>query len=938
MVETAGNYKRLFLLDTMSLVFRGYYVFVKNPLRTKTGLNTSAIFGFMNILTELLNREQPTYIAAIMESREPVVREQVFKDYKAHRPPPPEPVRIAIPYIDNLLDALGIEKVEVSGWEADDVMASLAVRAATEGFTVYMVTSDKDMEQIVSDRIFIYKPARESTARYEKVGVKEVREKWGVKEPAQVADVLALMGDSVDGVPGVPGIGEKRAKELIGQFGSVEGVYENLHLLSGTLRATLERHRQEAFLSKKLTVLACHLPVEWAPERFRRKPMNRQRVRELLAELEFKSIARRLLGEELQPVKLALFSEQVPSAHIHQTIQQTFTVAPTPRPQTIATLHTVSHTYLLVTTDEQLQAVLRQMEGATRISMDVETSSTNPHLAQLAGISLSWEPFHACYIPFAGDEEWQATVRERLGRLLTDPSVEKVGQNVKYDVVVLRWHGFEVCGPFFDTMVADWLLNPEERHNMDALALRYLNYKPIPISAVIGERSAGQLTMLDLPPEKIKDYACEDADVTLRLYEPLRKELIAAHLWKLFSEVEMPLLEVLADMELTGVAVDREWLRQYDVELAEEMQALEEEIYRLADTRFNIASQQQLANVLFVRLGIEHGGKRTPTGQLSTSSLVLEKLVDKHPIIRKVLEWREVQKLKSTYVTSLLELIHPRTGRIHTIFNQTGTATGRLSSSSPNLQNIPIRTEKGQRLRRAFIAGSDEYLLCSLDYSQIELRIIASFSGDEALIEAFRNGRDIHTETAMRLFGVSEKEVSPAMRRLAKSVNFGIIYGISAHGLAQQLNISRSEAQKLIDRYFTTYRKVKQYIDTVVEEARQKGYVRTMLGRRRFLPNINSPNPALRAYAERNAINTPIQGTASDIIKVAMVHIHRWLKQNGCRTRLLVQIHDELLFELHRSEQEIVPHLKHLMETAFPLEVPVVVEAGIGTSWLEAHS
>ncbi|NPA34965.1 MAG: DNA polymerase I [Chlorobi bacterium] len=926
-----GQPKRAFLLDAMSLLFRGYYAFIRNPLRTKKGLDTSAIYGFVNILVELIRRENPDLIIAVFESEAPTFRHKMVRDYKATRPEAPEAIKVAIPYVLQILKAMNIPVVQVEGYEADDVIATLAKKLSKQGYLVYVVTSDKDLAQIVNDKVKLYRPS--NRGGYEVWDRQKVKEEWGV-EPDLIPDVLALMGDKVDNIPGVPGIGKKTAVQLVSQYGTIEDIYENLDGIPEKWRKKLEGHKEQALLSKKLILLNDEVEIDSIPLSW--GPIHKDEIARLFDELEFRRLKERLIGESATPSlfsKLQESSEQSTEKKSDTTSFKSRTLFDPSLFTAKRTIKTENVEYFLVKDASHLQEVINELMEYPVFAIDTETSAINPHEARLLGISLCARKGRAWYVAYPDNSRDREEFNKILEPLLQSDK-EKVGQNIKYDLVVLHRHGFPVKGPFFDTMIAHWLIDPEGKHNMDALARHYLNYDPISITALIGRKGSRQKSMAELTPEQIKDYAAEDADITLQLRQPLIYELQTKKLDRLFYEVEMPLLEVLTMMELTGIAIDTKWLLELDDKWGKELFDLQEKIYSVAKTRFNINSPKQLGEILFKHLKLPYPGKPTSTGAYSTSEKILNKLRGKHEIIDLIFEYRELSKLKSTYVAGLLK--HVRNGRVHTNFNQAGTVTGRLSSSNPNVQNIPVRTERGREIRRAFIA-SEGYHILSMDYSQIELRIIASLSEDENLIQAFLDERDIHSETAMKMFNVKPDEITPELRRRAKAINFGIIYGISAHGLAEQLKISRTEANEIIRKYFEAYPKVKQYIEEVIAFAREHGYVETIMGRRRYLPDIWSRNPTVRGHAERNAINTPIQGSAADIIKTAMNRIHKFLKEGGYKTKLLLQVHDELIFDLHKDEEDIVPKLKELMETAVQLRVPLKVDVGIGDSWAEAH-
>jgi DNA polymerase-1 len=893
--------RELYLIDGSALAYKSYFAFARNPLTNSKGENTSAVFGFTRSLLKILDEQKPTYLAVVFDRPEPTFRHRDFAEYKIQRAPMPPEMAAQLPRIKEVVEALRVAIVEVPGFEADDVIATLARRAAEQGFSVTIVSGDKDLAQLVNERIRLYNP-RKGGEESEILDASAVREKLGVP-PEKIPDLLALAGDSVDNIPGVKGIGPKTAEKLLQQFGSLEAIYENLEAVQPErIRALLREQEAEARLSKRLATVATDVPIELKLEDVRVGDPDRARLVELFRELEFHSLLERF----------------VPSSAASE-----------------------DHDYRILRTRAELERLVEELRQAGTFALDLETTSLDPLRARIVGFSFAWRWGAACYLPLRGPsgsriELTEEEVLAKLRPVLEDPSLRKVGQNMKYDLLVLRRSGIELRGMYFDTMVAAYLLNPSERqHNLDSLSLEYLNYKKIPTSSLIGKRGKEQLSMDQVAVEMVGEYACEDADITWRLYRTLEPKLREAGLEKLFHEVEMPLVEVLADMEYTGVKLDLEYLREMSRQLESDLRALEERIYAVAGERFNINSPQQLGRVLFERLKLP-ARRRTKTGY-STDVRVLEELAGQHELPRLLLEYRQLAKLKSTYVDALPQMVNPRTGRVHTSYNQTITATGRLSSSEPNLQNIPIRTEIGRQIRRAFIPSSEDHVLLDADYSQIELRIMAHLSGDRRLRESFERDEDVHTRTAALIFGLEPEEVTPEHRRRAKEVNFGILYGMGPYGLAQRLGISPEEAQRFITGYFATYPKVHDFILETIQRARRHRFVTTLLNRRRYLPDILSENVRVREFAERTAINTPIQGTAADLIKVAMVRIWRELRKRGLKTKMILQVHDELVFDVPKEELEEVKELVRTeMESAIHLDVPVKVEIGVGRNWLEA--
>ncbi|BEG62879.1 DNA polymerase I [Coprobacter fastidiosus] len=923
--------KKLFLLDAYALIYRSYYAFIKNPRINSKGVNTSAIFGFVNTLEDVLKKENPSHIAVGFDPSGPTFRHEAYELYKAQREETPEVIRQSVPIIKEIIKAYNIPIIEVPGFEADDVIGTLAKLAEKEGFDTYMMTPDKDYGQLVSPHIFIYKP-KFGGGDFEVRGVEEIKQKFSIERPEQVIDILGLMGDASDNIPGCPGVGEKTAIKLVNEFGSIENLLCCTDQLKGALRKKVEENKQQIEFSKFLATIKTDVPIIFNEKELLREAINEIRLREIFEELEFRNLADRVLGTTVNkttvsktPIQASLF-DVFPDEN---TEEEKYSI--------LSELKTIEHDYQIIDNENKISDLITELENAEYFAFDTETTGIDPISAELVGMSFALQENKAFYVPIPTERDKANQLVNKFKNALENTNSLKIGQNIKYDYIVLRNYGITVKGKFFDTMVAHYLLQPEQRHNMDYLAEIYLKYKTVHIEELIGPKGKNQLSMRQVPIEKISEYAAEDADITLKLKNVFEKELKKEGLEPLFYSIEMPLIRVLAEMEITGVRVDTEALRQSSILLTEKVLQLEQEIYQLAGTEFNVSSARQVGEVLFERLKIDEKAKKTKTGQYSTTEEILEKLRSKHPIVGKILEQRGVKKLLSTYVNALPELINPKTGKIHTSFNQTVTATGRLSSSNPNLQNIPIRDSEGREIRRAFIPD-DRCLFFSADYSQIELRIMADLSEDPNMIEAFTSGKDIHAATAAKIYKIPIEEVTPNMRRKAKTANFGIIYGISVFGLSDRLNIPRSEAKELINGYFETYPHIKEYMDKSIQIAREKGYVETISGRKRMLPDINSKNSIVRGYAERNAINAPIQGSAADIIKIAMVRIFDRFEKNGLKARMILQVHDELNFSVPENEIEIVEHIvKEEMENAYQLKVPLIADSGIGKNWLEAH-
>lgn len=912
---------KLFILDAMALLYRAFYAMAKNPRINSKGMNTGAILGFTNTLYEVLQKENPTHIVVAFDMQAPTLRHDEFEAYKANRQAMPEDLAASIPWVKDIVRAFNIPIVEKEGYEADDVIGTLALKAAAQGMMVYLMSSDKDLGQLVNERILLYRPGRFG-GENEILGPAEVCQKFGISQPAQIIDLLAIMGDSSDNIPGVKGIGEKGALELITQFGSLENIFENLDKISKPkLRTLLLEQREQALQSKRLATIITDVPIEFDLQSFRRREPDIPRLKALFNELEFRTLARRIFNEPSDG-QLTLFEE--PPEELEKPWLQN--------------IHNTPHKYLVADTPEKIREVFDQLMQSKEFCFDTETTGTDANNCELVGLSFAIKPHHAWYIPCPPDYNQTLEILAMLKPAFDNSNILKVGQNMKFDLTVLHYYDIDPSGPFFDTMLAHYVLEPEQRHNMDYLARVYLNYEPVSIETLIGQKGTRQGNMRDVDLSLIKEYAAEDADITLQLKGKLAPLLPEAGAERLFNDIEMPLMPVLTSMEIQGIKIDVGNLRQFSRELEKDLALIENEIYQLAGEKFNISSPKQLGVILFEKLKIDDKPKLTATKQYATGEDVLEKLAGKHPIVEKILDYRELIKLKSTYVDTLPQMINPRTGRIHTSYNQAVTATGRLSSTNPNLQNIPVRTERGREIRKAFIPRNPDYILLAADYSQIELRIIAHLSGDQAMQDAFRFGFDIHAATAAKIFKVPIEEVTREQRRAAKSVNFGIVYGISAYGLSQNIGISKKEAQLIIDEYFRQYPGIKAYMEKSISQAREKGYVETIMGRRRYLPDINSANANMRGFAERNAINTPIQGSAADMIKIAMINIHRELRNRNLNSWMVLQVHDELVFDVKRSELDIVKHLVHeLMKNALPLNVPVEVDINTGENWLEAH-
>lgn len=941
------NNKKLFLLDAFALIYRAYFAFANNHRINSKGLNTSAVLGFTNTLLEVLKKEKPTHIAVVFDTPEQTVRHIEFTEYKANREEMPEDLALAIPYIIKVIEGFNIPVISKAGFEADDVIGTLAKLAEKQGFTTYMMTPDKDYGQLVSENIFIYKPARMGNGA-EIMGTAEVCKKWDIQNVAQLIDILGLMGDKIDNIPGIPGVGEKTAIQLVKDFGTIENLLQNTDKLKGKLKEKVELNKEMAIQSKWLATIICDVPVELDEKALEIEEPNREALRELFTELEFRRLAEQILGEPLAAAAEVLKSpavkikksdpDQIDMFGV-ETEVEVFAQEAVDAPKNFITLKDVAHSYQLVDTKEKRSALIAELLQQQEVCFDTETTGLDTHTAELVGLSFAYKTGEAFYIPVPQDQTEAQLIVDEFKPIFENENSTLIGQNIKYDLSILRKYNVQLKGKLFDTMVAHFLIQPEMRHNMNVLAETYLNYSPVSIETLIGKKGKGQLNMRDVALEDIKEYASEDADITFQLKNKFEGMMTEPNTKKLFEEIEIPLITVLAAMEEEGISLDKNALKELSVELEKDILIVEKEIQQLGGTAFNVSSPKQVGEILFDVLQIAEKPKKTKTGQYATGEEVLAKLAGKHEIVGKILDYRELVKLKNTYVDTLPELVNSQTNRIHTSYNQVVAVTGRLSSDNPNLQNIPIRTERGREIRKAFVARNENYILLSADYSQIELRIIAELSKDEGMIEAFQSGQDIHKATAAKVYNISLEEVTADMRRNAKMVNFGIIYGISAFGLSERLNIPRKEAANIIENYFEKYPRIKAYMDESIEQAREKGYVETIMGRRRYLRDINSSNHTVRGYAERNAINSPIQGSAADMLKIAMINIQKDFISMGIKSKMLLQVHDELVFDVLKEELDIVkPIIESRMKNAIPgLVIPMEVGMGVGKNWLEAH-
>ncbi len=937
--------KKLFLLDGMALIYRAFFAFSQNPRITSYGLNTNAMFGFVNTLMDVLNKQKPTHVAVVFDTSAPTERHEVYEAYKAHREKMPEDLSKSIPYIFKIIEAFNIPVITLDGYEADDIIGTIALRDGSPDCQVFMMTPDKDFGQLVNDNVFIFKPARMGND-YEIMGVEEVKKKWEIDHIHQVIDILAIWGDAVDNIPGIPGMGEKTAKKLIKEYGSLENILENTNQFKGKQLENLINFKEQAILSKHLATININVPIDHRLDDYCLKEFNKDAIRELFAELEFRNLTKRVLGEDVVPVK-SVVNQQQPSFDLfNQPKEEDLKPKETPSKapvdfeeneeennfEALNSIQNTIHDYKTITNQQEkldlIQTILTQKE----FCFDTETNGLDVLNCKIIGLALSYQKGTGFYVPIQKAEDLN------VFKPIFESSILKIAQNLKFDLQVLKSHGIDVQAPYYDTMLAHYIIEPDKRHNMDDLSRQYLQYNPVSIETLIGKKGKGQLEMSNIDIEKVTEYAAEDADVTFQLKQVLDQHLDNQNGKTLFEKVEMPLVPVLAAMEREGVNIDSQFLNDYSNKLGKEILESEKRIYEQAGEQFNIASPLQLGKILFEKLNLDPKAKKTKTGQYQTGEDVLQKLSSKSEIVKDILDFRGLQKLKSTYVDALPALVNPNTGRVHTTFNQSIAATGRLSSTNPNLQNIPIRTEQGREVRKAFIPRNEDFLILSADYSQIELRVIASMSEDEGMMDAFSKNIDIHSATAAKVFGVALEQVSKEQRYKAKSVNFGLIYGQGAFGLAENLGISRTEAKEIIDNYFEQFPGIKSYMETVKKKAQELGYVETLMGRRRYLRDINSANATVRAFAERNAINAPIQGTAADMVKLAMIKIHDMMQQQHLKSKLIIQVHDELVFDAHKSELELLTELvKTEMQNALMLKVPVIAEAGWGENWLVAH-
>ncbi|MGN6293672.1 MAG: DNA polymerase I [Chitinophagaceae bacterium] len=946
--------KKVFLLDAMALVFRAYYALIRSPRLTSKGKNTNAQFGFTNTLVELINKQKPSHMAVCFDTSAPTERHTDFEHYKANRQEAPEDIISAIPDIKAIITAFNIPCIELDGYEADDIIGTLSKQAEAAGYEVYMVTPDKDYGQLVSNNIKIYKPGYQG-GDVEVMGPEEVCAKWNIKDVAQVIDILGLMGDAVDNIPGIAGVGEKTAAKLLAEYGTLENVVEKADQIKGALGEKVRKGKEDALLSKKLATIITNVPVTFHEEDFRIKDLDKEKLKTVFADLEFKTLGKRLLGEEVSEVKTApegvqtdLFGNVIepPAAKATATAKAaTVSAAADTEEGTEGTvdknIHNTPHTYTAIEGDKAIKDLVAILSKHTEICFDTETTGIDANLVELVGLSFSVTPGEAFYVPCPADQQQTKHILSFFQPLFEDSKKIWIGQNTKYDLLVLKWYGMEITGKLFDTMLAHYVIEPDGKRSMDLLSNKFLGYEPVHIEELIGKKGKTQGNMRDVELDKITDYAAEDADITLQLKNVFTPMLKSKEVERVFEEVESPLVKVLVDMEFEGVKIDEGFLKDYSRELEKEAKAAEENVYQKAGVRFNLASPKQLGEVLFDKLKLDPSAKKTKTGQYQTGEDVLLKLAARgNQIVEDILAFRELTKLKSTYVDTLPELINPKTGRVHTTYGQAVAVTGRLASNNPNLQNIPVRTDRGKEIRKAFVPRDEKHIILSADYSQIELRIVASISGDVNMCDAFRKGTDIHTATASRVYNVLETEVTKEMRYKAKSVNFGIIYGQGAFGLADNLGISRTEAKEIIDNYKKQFPGIQQYMDNTINFAREHGYVQTLMGRKRWLKDINSANFTVRGFAERNAINSPIQGTAADMIKLAMQKVHAAMKKAKMRSKMILQVHDELLFDAVKEEvAELKPLILENMQSALPLpnEVPVIAECGEGNNWLAAH-
>jgi DNA polymerase-1 len=939
---------KLFLLDGMALIYRAHFAFITAPRITSYGLNTSAVFGLTNTILDLIKKQKPDYLGVVFDTEKPTERHIEFADYKAHREAMPEDLSTAIPYVFRMLECLDIPVITKDGFEADDIIGTLALEAGAKGIETYMMTPDKDFGQLVRHNVFIYKPPHlgNDFTILDEAGVKA---RWEIDDVSKVIDILGLWGDAVDNIPGIPGIGEKTAKKLIAEYGSMENIFANLDKFKGKQKENLTNFMEQGLLSKRLATINTKVPVKLEDYDLEIRDFNREKVEPFFLEMEFKTLGKRIFGENYgtaatvnEKGQISMFGvteekaggAAVKAAMVEVNIE---TEIETSNAVPYKTIDDTPHQYQTIATKEERESLLKNLFAKNSICFDTETTGTDANVAEIVGMSFSFENQKAFYIPLPEKWEEARAILEEFRPLFESEKIQKIGQNIKYDYMILQRYGIGLKGDLFDTMLAHYLIEPDQRHGMDALSEKYLRYSPVSIETLIGKRGK-QISFRDVPVDKATEYAAEDADVTWQLKNVLEKEKNFTEVKRVFDEVEMPLVKVLAHMEMEGVKIDANVLGVINKELQQDIKVLEQEIYNCCGEVFNIGSPRQLGVILFEKLKLDPKAKKTKTGQYQTGEDVLQYLAYEHEVAQKIMDYRQLEKLRGTYVDALPQMINPNTGRVHTSFNQAVAATGRLSSNNPNLQNIPIRTERGREVRKAFVPRDAGHILLSADYSQIELRIIAAMAHDESMIQAFADKIDIHTATASKVFGVPIAEVNKDMRRKAKSVNFGIIYGISAFGLAAQLGISRAEAKEIIETYFRQFPNIRNYMNEAIESARELGYVKTIMGRRRYLRDINSANATVRGFAERNAINAPIQGSAADMIKVAMINIHHELEKRGLQSKMVLQVHDELVFDVYKPELEEMKSLIHdKMVNAIPLNVIIEAEMGTGENWLEAH-
>lgn len=950
--------KKLFLLDALALVFRAYYALIRNPRVTSKGKNTNAQFGFTNTLIDLLNNQKPSHMAVCFDTAAPTERHTDFEDYKANRQEAPEDLILALPDIKRIIQGFNIPVMEVDGYEADDVIGTLSKQAAAAGYEVYMVTPDKDYGQLVNDKVKIYKPGYQG-GDVEIMGPEEVCAKWSIKDVNQVIDVLGLMGDAVDNIPGIPGVGEKTAAKLLAEYETLENVLANADKIKGKLGEKVAAGKDLAILSKKLATIITNAPVEFHEEDFKVKDWDKEKLKEVFADLEFKTLGKRLLGDEFtitvaqkgngfiekeqpQGVQTDLFGNIIEPAPKKE--DKAAKEEPEADGETVVTagknIYNTEHHYTAVQDAVAVKELVELLSGHDEICFDTETTGIDANDCELVGMSFSIKPHEGYYVPCPANQDETKKILKQFASLFADESKTWIGQNIKYDLLVMKWYGVELKGNLFDTMLAHYVIEPDGKRSMDMLSAQYLGYEPVHIEELIGKKGKGQGTMRDVEIDKIKDYAAEDADITLQLKQVFLPQLKEKEVERVFYEVENPLVKVLTDMEFEGIKIDEGFLQDYSRILEKDAKTAEEAVYKTAGVRFNLGSPKQLGEVLFEKLKLDPKAKKTKTGQYATGEDVLLKLAANNPIVEDILAYRELTKLKSTYVDALPQLINKKTGRVHTTYGQAVAVTGRLASNNPNLQNIPVRTDRGKEIRKAFIPRDEQHILLSADYSQIELRIVAAISGDPAMCAAFKSGKDIHTATAAKVYNVDEAEVTKEMRYKAKSVNFGIIYGQGAFGLADNLGISRTEAKEIIDNYKKQFANIQKYMDDTINFAREHGYVQTLMGRKRWLRDINSSNFTVRGFAERNAINSPIQGTAADMIKLAMQKVHAAMQKEKMKSRMILQVHDELVFDALKTEvKELKPLIIENMQAALPLphEVPCIAECGEGENWLDAH-